>query len=110
AGVFPGPWLGSLETMNRKRILIATDAWPPQVSGVVRTVMTTVETLRGLGHLVEVVHPRAYRGFPVPFYKEVRLNWPSRRGMRARMARFRPGHVPIVTEGTIGLAVRAACL
>src|SRR5437764_12652523 len=55
------------------RILIATDAWHPQMNGVVRTLDTTTRTLRDWGHTVELVEPSAYPSAPVPFYPEIRV-------------------------------------
>lgn len=91
------------------RILIATDAWHPQVNGVVRTLDTTATALRAAGDVVEVVEPSSYLTWPVPFYPEIRLTlaWPRR--IERRVRRFRPDHVHVATEGPIGLAVRRAC-
>jgi glycosyltransferase involved in cell wall biosynthesis len=92
-----------------RRILLATDAWHPQVNGVVRTLDTTVRTLRTWGHVVEVVEPSAYPQLAVPFYPEIRLALPRPERVADRVHRFRPDHVHISTEGPIGLAVRHAC-
>jgi 1,2-diacylglycerol 3-alpha-glucosyltransferase/glucuronosyltransferase len=96
--------------MNRPlRILLATDAWRPQVNGVVRTWETSVEHLRRRGHQVEVIHPGQFASVPIPFYREIRLAIPSRRQVTARILEFDPEVVHIATEGPIGLAVRAFC-
>jgi glycosyltransferase involved in cell wall biosynthesis len=91
------------------RILIASDAWHPQVNGVVRTLDTAVSALRARGETVEVVEPSQYFTWPVPFYPEIRLtlSWPRR--IRERVRRFRPDHVHLATEGPIGFSVRRAC-
>jgi glycosyltransferase involved in cell wall biosynthesis len=91
------------------RILIATDAWHPQVNGVVRTLDTTARTLRRLGHAVEVLSPDGFPQVGVPFYPEIRLAlpWPGR--VEGRVNRFRPDRVHIATEGPIGLLVRRIC-
>ena len=91
------------------RILIATDAWHPQVNGVVRTLDTTARTLRGLGHAVEVVEPGKFAAVPVPFYPEIRVALPRPGRVYDRVRRFRPDHVHIATEGPIGLLVRRYC-
>ncbi|HJZ55541.1 MAG TPA: glycosyltransferase family 1 protein [Gemmataceae bacterium] len=91
------------------RILIATDAWHPQVSGVVRTLDTTSQLLREWGHVVEVVEPSAYPGLPVPFYPEIPLSLPRPGRVYERVLRFRPDHVHISTEGPLGLLVRRFC-
>ncbi len=91
------------------RVLIATDAWHPQVNGVVRTLDATTRTLRGLGHAVEVVEPSAFPGVAVPFYPEVRLALAPPGRLDERVRRFRPDHVHVSTEGPIGLLVRRYC-
>jgi len=56
------------------KILIITDAWHPQVNGVVRTLHKTVESLRGAGHIVEVIAPSdGYFTLPLPTYPDIRL-------------------------------------
>ena len=92
-----------------RRILIATDAWHPQVSGVVRTLDTTTRTLREWGHTVEVVEPSAFPSVPVPFYPEIPLCLPRPGRVYDRVRRFRPDHVHISTEGLLGLLVRRYC-
>ncbi len=91
------------------RVLIATDAWHPQVNGVVRSLDTTARTLREWGHAVEVVEPTAFVSVPVPFYPEIRLALPRPGQVYDRVRRFRPDHVHIATEGPIGLLVRRFC-
>lgn len=91
------------------RILIATDAWHPQVNGVVRTLDTTARTLRAQGHAVEVVEPSAYLKFAVPFYPEIPCCLPRPGRVYDRVLKFRPDHVHISTEGPIGMLVRRLC-
>ncbi|MBA4064596.1 MAG: alpha-mannosyltransferase [Isosphaera sp.] len=91
------------------RVLIATDAWHPQVSGVVRTLDTTARVLRGWGHAVEVVEPTAYPSVPTPFYPEIPVCYPRPGRVYERVARFRPDHVHVSTEGVLGLLVRRFC-
>jgi glycosyltransferase involved in cell wall biosynthesis len=92
------------------RILLATDAWRPQVNGVVRTWETSIEHLRRRGHEVDVIEPGLFANFPIPFYKEIRLAIPPRRKITALIRHFAPHVVHIATEGPIGLAVRAFCV
>ena len=92
-----------------RRILIATDAWHPQVNGVVRTLDTTARTLRGLGHTVEVLEPGAFASVPAPFYPEIRVPLPLPSQVCERLRRFRPDHIHIATEGMIGVSVRRHC-
>lgn len=91
------------------RILIATDAWHPQVSGVVRTLDTTARLLREAGHTVELVEPGPYPAIRVPFYPEIPLALPRPGRVYDRVRRFRPDHVHISTEGPVGLLVRTYC-
>jgi len=89
------------------RILIVTDAWEPQVNGVVRTLKTTIGHLRDLGQEVEVVEPGAFRTIPCPTYPEIRLSlWP-RSLLLQRITRFMPDVVHVATEGPLGQAARA---
>jgi glycosyltransferase involved in cell wall biosynthesis len=92
------------------RILVVSDAWHPQVNGVVRTLGTVVEVLRGTGDTVEVIGPDRFASFPMPGYAEIRLAIaPGRR--LARMAEdFAPDAVHIATEGPLGWAMRGICL
>ena len=91
------------------RVLIATDAWHPQVNGVVRSFEHTARLLRDWGHAVEVVEPGAFAGFPVPFYPEIRLALPRPGRVYDRVRRFRPDYVHVATEGPVGLLVRHFC-
>jgi glycosyltransferase involved in cell wall biosynthesis len=91
------------------RILIVSDAWLPQVNGVVRTLSTVTEELRKIGDVVEVIGPDRFRSVPTPGYAEIRLAVAPRRAL-ARMAEaFRPDFVHISTEGPLGWAMRAIC-
>jgi glycosyltransferase involved in cell wall biosynthesis len=92
-----------------RRILLATDAWQPQVNGVVRTLETTVTILRRCGHRVEVVEPRQFTNFPFPLYPEIALSLPDPWQLAGRIDRFQPEHVHVATEGPVGLAVRRDC-
>ena len=92
------------------RLLIATDAWRPQVNGVVRTLERTGEELRGLGIEVAMLTPAAFRTWPLPTYPEIRLARALPRTIAAAAAAARPDAVHIATEGPIGFAVRRWCL
>jgi glycosyltransferase involved in cell wall biosynthesis len=91
------------------RVLIATDAWHPQVSGVVRTLDTTARVLREWGHVVEIVEPSPYWSIPFPFYPDVPMCLPRAGRVYERVLKFRPDHIHISTEGGIGLLVRRFC-
>ena len=84
------------------RILLATDAWSPQVNGVVRTWQQTIRELAAMGHWVEVLHPALGRTIAAPRYNEIRLALATWRIVGRAMERpFDAVH--IATEGPIGL-------
>jgi glycosyltransferase involved in cell wall biosynthesis len=102
--------VNSLERRNRPlRILLATDAWHPQVNGVVRTWTTSIERLQQLDHEVEVIEPNQFPGMPCPLYPEIRLCLPPQQTIVRRINSFKPDVIHVVTEGPIGLAVRMFC-
>jgi glycosyltransferase involved in cell wall biosynthesis len=91
-------------------IVIVSDAWYPQINGVVRTITRTREELLKLGHKVDVIGPDRFSTIPCPTYPEIRLSlFPARR-LRAMLEDARPDAVHISTEGPLGLAARAWCL
>ena len=93
-----------------KSIAIVTDAWFPQVNGVVRTLSTTCEVLRQWGHDVSVISPDKYPNFPAPTYPEIRLALTAPGAVGRELARIAPDAVHIATEGPLGLAARRYCL
>jgi glycosyltransferase involved in cell wall biosynthesis len=92
------------------RIAIATDAWTPQVNGVVRTLEMTVKLLRDRGHDVHLITPDQFRTLPCPGYGEIRLAVAPRFGVRKRLSQIRPDIVHISTEGPIGWSTRRWCM
>ena len=92
------------------RVLIATDAWPPQVNGVVRTLLSLQRSARPLGVDIEFLSPDGFRTIPVPTYPGLRLAIPSRRRIAERIEAARPDAIHIATEGPIGHSVRAYCV
>jgi glycosyltransferase involved in cell wall biosynthesis len=92
------------------RILLATDAWEPQVNGVVRTLTRTIAECRALGHEVEVVTPDQFKTIPMPMYPEIRLALNAYEAIQERFKAFEPEAIHIATEGPIGLAARRICL
>ena len=89
-----------------RRILIVSDAWLPQVNGVVRTLSTIAGELRAMGHIVEVVGPDRFRTIPCPTYPDIRLSLFPRRRLAGIIAGFAPDCLHIATEGPLGLAAR----
>ncbi|MDE2355375.1 MAG: glycosyltransferase family 1 protein [Alphaproteobacteria bacterium] len=92
------------------RILLATDAWTPQVNGVVRTLTRVVAELREMGETVEVISPDQFPTLPMPTYPEIRLAVGAHEKVRERFKTFEPEAIHIATEGPIGLAARRICL
>ena len=92
------------------RILIATDAWHPQVNGVVRTLVNVIDGLEALGHEVVTVTPEDFHSFPMPSYPEIRLSVTVAMSLRRILLRHAPDAVHIATEGPIGIAARKACI
>ena len=92
---------------RRVRLLIVTDAWFPQINGVVRTLSTTRQKLLDLGHEVEVIGPDRFRNIPCPTYPEIRLALctPGRVGRLIQC--LEPQAVHIATEGPLGWAARS---
>ena len=91
------------------RIAIVTDAWKPQVNGVVQTLTKTSEELANLGHDVMMVTPQDRRSFPCPTYPEIRLALFAGRSVRRQLDEFDPACVHIATEGPLGMAARRYC-
>lgn len=97
-------------TISPIRIALATDAWLPQVNGVVRTLTETTNRLMARGYEVELITPSQFTTIPCPGYSEIRLAMAPRFGARRILKAFRPDIVHIATEGPIGWSVRRWCL
>lgn len=91
------------------RIAIATDAWFPQVNGVVRTLAATVTELDRRGYEVELITPQNFATLPMPGYASIRLAIAPRFTTRRMLGRFKPDIVHIATEGPIGWSARGWC-
>ena len=92
------------------KLAIASDAWHPQVNGVVRSLAATVERLKRRGHDVLVVEPGLFRTIPCPTYPEIRLALHCGRCVAGMLDRFAPDCVHVSTEGPIGWATRKWCM
>lgn len=95
---------------SARRIVIVTDAWRPQINGVVRTLESVGKVLREWGHSVDYLTPEAFWTVPVPTYPEIRLSLASRRAVFRRLAHARAHHIHIATEGPLGLLARQYCI
>ena len=91
------------------RALVATDAWHPQVNGVVRTLEALARSARSLGVDIEFLSPQGFRSIPMPTYPSLRLALPSASAIAARIEHIEPDSIHIATEGPIGLMTRAYC-
>src|SRR3546814_15608090 len=85
------------------KITLVTDAWTPQVNGVVRTLSTTVERLRGRGHEIQTVTPDMFRTAACPGYSEIRLALMPYKRLSRLIDDLRPEVVHLANEGPLGL-------
>ncbi len=92
------------------RIMVATDAWKPQVNGVVRSLELVARALREFDAELEFLTPQGFATVPLPTYGEIRLALASPRAVTKRLDSIRFDHIHIATEGPIGLAARRYCL
>ncbi|HLH93758.1 MAG TPA: glycosyltransferase family 1 protein [Xanthobacteraceae bacterium] len=92
------------------RVLIATDAWYPQVNGVVQTLMSVGRALERMGVEVSFLTPEGIPSVPLPTYPDIRLALPRARDIAERIDAIQPDVIHIATEGPIGHIVRRHCL
>jgi glycosyltransferase involved in cell wall biosynthesis len=107
--------LGSNKRVVKKmpaklRIMLVTDAWHPQINGVVRTLDRLAQELAADGHMVELLTPSGFRTVPLPSYSDIRLALATPNQIARRIEAARPDHVHIATEGPLGLLARRFCL
>jgi len=91
------------------RLVIVSDAWQPQVNGVVRTLERVAGEMLALGDAVEVIGPDRFRTFAMPGYGEIRLAFRPRAALRRMLDEARPEVMHIATEGPLGIAARSIC-
>lgn len=89
------------------KLMIVTDAWEPQVNGVVRTLKMTTRELQKLGHEVELLSPQGFRTLPCPSYPEIELALAAKGMVARRIDAFGPDALHIATEGPLGWKARA---
>jgi glycosyltransferase involved in cell wall biosynthesis len=92
------------------RIMLVTDAWDPQVNGVVRTLKSTARELQAMGHTVDFLTPLEFHTLPCPTYPDIRLSLLPGRKVSLRIEQFRPDALHIATEGPLGIAARRFAL
>ncbi len=103
-GLLQGRALGGRPAPSR--VLIVSDAWRPQVNGVVRTLATLLSELQAIGVRAEVIGPDRFRTLPCPTYPDIRLSVLPRRKLSRLMEDFGPDALHIATEGPLGMAAR----
>jgi len=91
------------------KVLIATDAWRPQVNGVVNTYTHLAREAGGVGMSLDFITPQEFRTFALPTYNEIRLALIRTSDVAKRVASLKPDYIHIATEGPIGLAARRYC-
>lgn len=91
------------------RVLVATDAWRPQVNGVVRTLTSLADAARRLGVALEFLTPDGFPSLQLPTYPGIRIALCGRREVGRRIEQAEPDAIHIATEGPIGLMTRAWC-
>jgi len=88
------------------KVMIVTDAWSPQVNGVVRTLTTTRREMQAMGHEVDILSPVEFRTVPCPTYPDIRLSILAGNAAQQRIRDYAPHALHIATEGPLGLAAR----
>ncbi|WP_083539882.1 glycosyltransferase family 4 protein [Rhizobium tibeticum] len=93
-----------------ERLVIVSDAWHPQVNGVVRSIENTNRELAKMGIEVAMVTPQGFHSIPCPTYPEIRLSIANYRRVAREIEKHMPSYVHIATEGPLGLTARRWCL
>ncbi|NOT10480.1 MAG: glycosyltransferase family 1 protein [Methylococcaceae bacterium] len=92
------------------RIAFITDAWHPQINGVVTTIQNTCSALERAGHRIKLITPDLFKTFPCPSYPSIRLALNCSKKLNAQLVEFNPQRIHIATEGPLGIAARKYCL
>ena len=92
------------------KIALITDAWRPQINGVVTTLVELVEQLNAKGHVVEVIHPDLFKTRPCPGYAGIDLAVKPYPQLARQLDAFAPDVIHVATEGPLGWAARKYCL
>jgi glycosyltransferase involved in cell wall biosynthesis len=92
------------------KIALITDAWRPQINGVVTTLVELVDQLQAKGHVVEVIHPDLFQTRPCPGYAGIDLAIKPYAQLARRLDSFQPDVIHVATEGPLGWAARKYCL
>ncbi|GGK22795.1 glycosyltransferase family 4 protein [Salinarimonas ramus] len=92
------------------RLLVATDAWRPQINGVVRSIEQMIAHASAFDAEIVLLTPLDFRSLPMPTYPEIRLALARPRAVARKIRELAPTHIHIATEGPIGIATRKICL
>jgi len=92
------------------KLALVTDAWQPQVNGVVTTLVELVREMEALGHQVEVIHPDLFSTRPCPGYAGIHLAVRPAKSLALQLDAIAPDAIHIATEGPLGWAARRYCL
>ena len=96
--------------MEKKRIMIVTDAWHPQINGVVTTIEKTWRELQSRGYEVHIVEPKQFDNFPLWIYPEIKIAYKTKSQFEIMFKNLNPDYIHIATEGTLGLTARQWCV
>ena len=89
------------------KIMIITDAWEPQVNGVVRTLKQTRQELELMGHEIDMLTPLEFKTIPCPTYPDISLSILPSTKVAKRIKKFNPDALHIATEGPLGISARS---
>lgn len=92
-----------------KKVFLVTDAWTPQINGVVTTYKNVIKILKKEGFEFYVLHPKMFKTFPLPFYPEIQVAYNHFFKIGKLINEFKPDYIHIATEGSLGLSVRKYC-
>lgn len=98
--------IGSAVVAPLTRVLVVTDAWHPQVNGVVRSLEGLAVAVRDFGARVRFITPGEFRTVPLPGYPEIRLALTTASGIGRRIMAAPFDHIHLATEGPLGFAAR----
>ena len=96
--------------MQPKKIALISDAWVPQVNGVVTTFQSVIPLLEKKGFEIKILHPEMFNNFSYPWYKEIKISFNTKTVTEKFFKEFNPDIVHIMTEGPVGFAGRKYCL
>ena len=93
------------------KLLLVTDAWKPQVNGVVRSYLNTIPELEKMGMEVQVIHPELFKlRFSLPSYNEIKIVVTRQKTLKNMIKSANADHIHIATEGPLGYLARNICL